>query len=94
MTDKDKYLKLKDTEFDLKRMNRFAQCAMLFMKQHKLDSQFIQEHGIFQTEGDVGEDGKTHFKIAVYVPYSYRWDDETMVSSEPINFPTNNNASE
>jgi hypothetical protein len=79
---------------------------MLFMKQHKLDSQFIQEHGIFQTEGyalaailplrcirDVGEDGKTHFNIAVYVPYSYRWDDETMVSSEPINFPTNNNAS-
>ena len=78
----------------LKRMNRFAHCAMLFMKQQELDDQFIQEHGIFTQKGVEGEDGKTQLNLAMYVPYSYKWDDETKVSSEPVNFPTNNDASE
>ena len=61
---------------EVKRLNRFVHCAMNFMSKHELDSQFLNEHGVFS-------DGNN---IAMYIPYSYKWDDETKVSSEPIEF--------
>jgi len=63
---------------ELKRMNRFAHCAMNFMSKHDLHFQFLNEHGVF-TAPDGGS-------ISMFIPYSYKWDDETKVSSEPIQF--------
>ena len=63
---------------ELKRMNRFAHCAMNFMSEHDLHFQFLNEHGVF-TAPDGGS-------ISMFIPYSYKWDDETKVSSESIQF--------
>jgi hypothetical protein len=61
-----------------KRMNRFAHCAMNFMSKHDLHFQFLNEHGVY-TAPDGGS-------ISMFIPYSYKWDDETKVSSESIQF--------
>ena len=61
---------------EFKRMNRFAHCAMNFMSKHDLHFQFLNEHGVF-TAPDGGS-------ISMFIPYSYKWDDETKVSSESI----------
>ena len=63
---------------EFKRMNRLAQCAMNFMSKHDLNFQFLNEHGVF-TAPDGGS-------ISMFIPYSYKWDDETKVSSESIQF--------
>ena len=63
---------------EFKRMNRFAHCAMNFMSKHDLHFQFLNEHGVF-TAPDGGS-------ISMFIPYSYKWDDETKVSSESIQF--------
>ena len=63
---------------EFKRMNRFAHCAMIFMSKHDLHFQFLNEHGVF-TAPDGGS-------ISMFIPYSYKWDDETKVSSESIQF--------
>ena len=63
---------------EFKRMNRFAHCAMNFMSKHDLHFQFLNEHGVF-TAPDGGS-------ISMFIPYSYKWDDETKVSSEAIQF--------
>ena len=63
---------------EVKRMNRFAHCAMNFMSKHDLHFQFLNEHGVF-TAPDGGS-------ISMFIPYSYKWDDETKVSSESIQF--------
>ena len=63
---------------EVKRMNRFAHCAMNFMSEHDLHFQFLNEHGVF-TAPDGGS-------ISMFIPYSYKWDDETKVSSESIQF--------
>ena len=63
---------------EVKRLNRFAHCAMNFMSKHDLHFQFLNEYGVF-TAPDGGS-------ISVFIPYSYKWDDETKVSSEPIQF--------
>ena len=63
---------------EVKRMNRFAHCAMNFMSKHDLHFQFLNEHGVY-TAPDGGS-------ISMFIPYSYKWDDETKVSSESIQF--------
>ena len=63
---------------EVKRLNRFAHCAMNFMSKHDLHFQFLNEHGVF-TAPDGGS-------ISMFIPYSYKWDDETKVSSESIQF--------
>jgi hypothetical protein len=63
---------------EVKRMNRFAHCAMNFMSKHDLHFQFLNEHGVY-TAPDGGS-------ISTFIPYSYKWDDETKVSSESIQF--------
>ncbi len=63
---------------EVKRMNRFAHCAMNFMSKHDLHFQFLNEHGVY-TATDGGS-------ISMFIPYSYKWDDETKVSSESIQF--------
>ena len=63
---------------EVKRLNRFAHCAMNFMSKHDLHFQFLNEHGVY-TAPDGGS-------ISMFVPYSYKWDDETKVSSESIQF--------
>jgi hypothetical protein len=63
---------------EVKRMNRFANCAMNFMSKHDLHFQFLNEHGVY-TAPDGGS-------ISTFIPYSYKWDDETKVSSESIQF--------
>ena len=54
-----------------------AHCAMNFMSKHDLHFQFLNEHGVYSAP----DGGSIHF-----VPYSYKWDDETKVSSESIQF--------
>ena len=63
---------------EVKRLNRFAHCAMNFMSKHDLHFQFLNEHGVF-TAPDGGS-------ISMFIPYSHTWDDETKVSSESIQF--------
>lgn len=63
---------------EVKRLNRFVHCAMLFMSKHDLDYQFLNQHGVFTAPGGGS--------ISTFTPYSYKWDDETKVSSEPIKF--------
>jgi hypothetical protein len=63
---------------EVKRMNRFAHCAMNFMAKHDLHFQFLNEHGVFTAPDSSG--------ISTFIPYSYKWDDETEASSEPIQF--------
>ena len=63
---------------EVKRLNRFAHCVMNFMTKHDLDFQFLNEHGVY-TAPDGGS-------ISTFIPYSYTWDDETKVSSKPIQF--------
>ena len=63
---------------EVKRMNRFAHCAMNFMSKHDLHFQFLNEHGVY-TAPNGGS-------ISMFIPYSYKWDDETKVSSESIQF--------
>ena len=63
---------------EVKRLNRFVHCAMNFMSKHDLDYQFLNQHGVYTPPGGGA--------ISVYTPYSYKWDDETKVSSEPIEF--------
>ena len=63
---------------EVKRLNRFVHCAMNFMGKYDLDYQFLNQHGVFTAPGGGS--------MSVYTPYSYKWDDETKVSSEPIKF--------
>ena len=63
---------------EVKRLNRFAHCAMNFMSKHDLHFQFLNEYGVFTAPGGGS--------ISMFIPYSYKWDDETKVSSEPIQF--------
>mgnify|MGYP003110352822 FL=1 len=63
---------------EVKRLNRFVHCAMNFMSKHDLDYQFLNQHGVFTPPGGGA--------MSVFTPYSYKWDDETKVSSEPIKF--------
>ena len=63
---------------EVKRLNRFVHCAMNFMSKHDLDFQFLNQHGVFTAPGGGS--------ISTFTPYSYKWDDETKVSSEPIEF--------
>jgi len=63
---------------EVKRLNRFAHCAMNFMSKHDLHYQFLNEYGVY-TSPNGGS-------ISMFIPYSYKWDDETKVSSEPIQF--------
>jgi hypothetical protein len=48
------------------------------MSKHDLHFQFLNEHGVY-TAPDGGS-------ISMFIPYSYKWDDETKVSSESIQF--------
>jgi hypothetical protein len=63
---------------EVKRLNRFAHCAMNFMSKHDLHFQFLNEYGVY-TSPDGGS-------ISMFIPYSYKWDDETKVSNESIQF--------
>ena len=63
---------------EVKRLNRFVHCAMNFMSKHDLDYQFLSQHGVYTAPSGGA--------ISVFTPYSYKWDDETKVSSEPIEF--------
>ena len=63
---------------EIERLNRFAHCAMNFMSKHDLHYQFLNEYGVY-TSPNGGS-------ISMFIPYSYKWDDETKVSSEPIQF--------